>query len=250
MPYFYIFDTNVNQNMDLTVEERLAKYGSERAKKFIDLKELKSIIKNGENQSVEFKLKANHPEKIMKEIVAFANTDGGQLLIGVDDNLQIKGVKFAEEEEFLIVRAIEKYCSPAIEYTIKNAILPDSREVLVFDIPKSKNKPHFVNMDPNTQDKIAYVRVKDKSLQASKEVRKYLKSANDSSGIKFTYGEKETKLMQYLEENKSITVKDFSKIAKIPIWLSSKTLVILALANVLKIIPGEYADSFIRNINQ
>ncbi|MES2794433.1 MAG: ATP-binding protein [Bacteroidota bacterium] len=236
--------------MDLTIGERLVKYGFERDKVFIDLKQLKEIVKNGENANTEFKLKANHPEKIVKEIVAFANTEGGKLLVGIDDDLQIKGLKFAEEEEFLLVRAIEKFCFPAIKYSIKNAILPNSREVLVFDIPKSINKPHFVNLDPKNSDKIAYVRVKDKSLKASKEVRKYLKSENDNSNVQFSYGEKESKLMQYLEDNKSITVKDFSKIAKIPIWLASKTLVLLALANVLKIIPGESTDAFIRNFNQ
>lgn len=236
--------------MDLTIDERIAKYGSERDRTLMDLRQLKKLVKNGENKTVEFKLKANHPEKIIKEIVAFANTDGGNLLIGIGDDLQIKGLKFAEEEEFLLVRAIEKYCFPPIKYSIKNAILPDSREVLVFEIPKSINKPHFVNLNPKGNEKIAYVCVKDKSLQASKEVRKYLKGENENNNTLFSYGEKETKLMQYLEENKSITVKDFSKIAKIPIWLASKTLVLLALANVLKIIPGESADAFTRNFNQ
>jgi predicted HTH transcriptional regulator len=236
--------------MDLTIDERIAKYGSERDKSLIDMRQLKELVKNGENKTVEFKLKANHPEKIIKEIVAFANTEGGNLLVGIGDDLQIKGLKFAEEEEFLLVRAIEKYCFPPIKYSIKNAILPDSREVLVFEIPKSANKPHFVNLNPKGNEKIAYVRVKDKSLQASKEVRKYLKGENENTNTLFTYGEKETKLMQYLEENKSITVKDFSKIAKIPIWVASKTLVLLALANVLKIIPGESADAFIRNFHQ
>jgi predicted HTH transcriptional regulator len=235
--------------MELTINERSVKYGNERDKLFIEMKQLKEIVKNGENYNTEFKLKANHPEKIIKEIVAFANTEGGNLLLGVDDDQQIKGLKFAEEDEFLLVRAIEKYCSPPIEFKIKNAVLPNMREVLVFEIPKSTNKPHFVNFDPKSENKIAYVRVKDKSLQASKEVRKYLKAENGENNIQFTFGEKESKLMQYLEENKSITVKDFSKIAKIPIWLASKTLVVLALANVLKIIPGETADAFIRNLH-
>ena len=235
--------------MDLTINERLAKYGSERTKTIIDLKHIKDLIKHGESQNLELKLKANHPEKIVKEIVAFANTEGGNLLLGVDDNLQIKGLKFVEEEEFLLVRAIEKYCSPPIQYSIKSAVLPDSREVLVFEIPKSNTKPHYVQLGANDHEKIAYIRVKDKSLQASKEVKKFLKAEKENIGVQFTYGDKENKLMQYLEENKSITVKDFSKIAKIPLWLASKTLVLLALANVLKIIPGESADQFVRNLH-
>lgn len=122
--------------------------------------------------------------------------------------------------------------------------------MLVFEISKSESKPHFVTITPGKLENIAYIRVKDKSLQASKEVRKYLKAENDHKNVQFTFGEKESKLMLYLDENKSITVKDFSKIAKIPIWLASKTLVLLALANVLKIIPGESTDAFIRNFHQ
>ena len=128
---------------------------------------------------------------------------------------------------------------------MKIAVLPNTREILLFEIPKSTEKPHFVNFE---EGKIAYVRVNDKSVQASKEVRKYLAAQNSQKDIQFTYGDKESKLMQYLEENNQITVIDFSKIAKIPMWLASKTLVLLALANVLKIIPGELNDSFIRNL--
>lgn len=236
--------------MELTINERVAKFGLVNEKVFIDLKQLKEIVKKGENNKTEFKLKANHPEKIVREIVAFANTDGGNLLLGVDDNLELKGLKYAEEEEYQLIKAIEKYCSPPINYTIKHVLLPNTREVLVFEISKSESKPHFVTITPGKLENIAYIRVKDKSLQASKEVRKYLKAENDHKNVQFTFGEKESKLMLYLDENKSITVKDFSKIAKIPIWLASKTLVLLALANVLKIIPGESTDAFIRNFHQ
>ncbi len=231
--------------MELTINQRIAKFGSEQPKEFVDLKLIKDLVKKGENLTTEFKLKATHPEKILKEIVAFANTDGGNLLIGVDDNLEIKGLKFAEEDEFLLIRAIEKHCWPPVNFKLKIAVLPNTREILLFEIPKSTEKPHFVNFE---EGKIAYVRVNDKSVQASKEVRKYLAAQNSQKDIQFTYGDKESKLMQYLEENNQITVIDFSKIAKIPMWLASKTLVLLALANVLKIIPGELNDSFIRNL--
>jgi predicted HTH transcriptional regulator len=43
----------------------------------MDLKELKTLVKRGEGANLEFKLKASHPEKIVREVVAFANTDGG-----------------------------------------------------------------------------------------------------------------------------------------------------------------------------
>ncbi|MCK5704374.1 MAG: ATP-binding protein, partial [Cyclobacteriaceae bacterium] len=71
------------------------------------LPELEYLVRNGEGQLLEFKLKASFPEKIVKEMVAFANSNGGQLLIGVDDDGRISGLKFAEEDKFVIEKAIQ-----------------------------------------------------------------------------------------------------------------------------------------------
>ena len=55
------------------------------------LYELNEIIENGENQHVEFKRKFTEPEKIAKEMIAFANTQGGDLLFGSDDDKTVVG---------------------------------------------------------------------------------------------------------------------------------------------------------------
>lgn len=235
--------------MELPIQERFAKFGFKKEKSEMEYGRLKELVKHGENITTEFKLKANHPEKIIKEIVAFANTEGGKLIIGVDDNGQIKGLKFSEDEEFSLVRAIDKMCFPPILYTIQYIILADSREVLVFDIPKSSERPHFLFSNTTKSEKIAYVRVKDKSIQASKEVRKFMKGNSNDLNVKFTFGDKELALMKYLDQFSNITVSEYSKIAKIPIWVASKTLVLLSLANVLKLIPGEITDTFVQNTN-
>ncbi len=58
-----------------------------------------------------FKRKATHPEKILREIIAFANTEGGTLLVGVDDDKSIPGVKHPEDESYVIKRELKK-CKP------------------------------------------------------------------------------------------------------------------------------------------
>lgn len=75
------------------------------------------MVKAGENDFLEFKRKASFPEKIVKEIVAFANTRGGDLLIGVDDNGTIPGLKFAEEDAWVLDNAIQQYCWMALSRT-------------------------------------------------------------------------------------------------------------------------------------
>jgi predicted HTH transcriptional regulator len=206
----------------------------------MNVKELKNLVRQGEGTTLEFKLKANHPEKIIREIVAFANTKGGKLLVGVGDDKTIPGLKFVDEEEYMLVRAIERNCFPPLDYEIERIAITDERDVLVFNIPKSQEKPHYVQLE-NEENGKAYVRVQDRSVQASREVKQILRRENED-GIKFMYGDKEKILMEYLSENKKITIEKFSEIAKIPTWLASRTLVLLVLSNVLKIQPDEVMD--------
>ena len=206
----------------------------------MNVKELKNLVRQGEGTSLEFKLKASHPEKIIREMVAFANSKGGKLLVGVGDDKTIPGLKFVDEEEYILVRAIERNCFPPLRYEIERIAITDERDVLVFNIPKSKEKPHFVHLE-NEEHRKAYVRVKDRSVQASRVVKQILRRENED-GIKFTYGEKEKILMLYLAENQKITIEKFAEIAKIPVRSASHTLVLLVLSNVLKIQPDEVMD--------
>ncbi|MFM8913049.1 MAG: helix-turn-helix domain-containing protein, partial [Flammeovirgaceae bacterium] len=56
--------------------------------------ELKKLVFEGEGLQLEFKRKASYPEKIVRDLIAFANTEGGTLLVGVDDDKTIPGVKY------------------------------------------------------------------------------------------------------------------------------------------------------------
>lgn len=210
----------------------------------MDLKALKELVRRGESESLEFKLKANHPEKIIREVVAFANSNGGILLVGVSDDKSIPGLKFVDEEEYILVRAIDKFCTPKINYRLERISVSNDREVLVFRIPKSIEKPHYVLTDPDSEQKKAYIRLQDKSIQASKEVRQILKWKDKAQNVQFRYGRKEEVLMKYLGENQTITVAILAQIAKIPLWLASKTLITLVLANVLLLIPDETEDKY------
>lgn len=210
----------------------------------MDLKALKELVRRGESESLEFKLKANHPEKIIREVVAFANSNGGILLVGVSDDKSIPGLKFVDEEEYILVRAIDKFCTPKINYRLERISVSNDREVLVFRIPKSIEKPHYVLTNPDSEQKKAYIRLQDKSIQASKEVRQILKWKDKAQNVQFRYGRKEEILMKYLGENQTITVAILAQIAKIPLWLASKTLITLVLANVLLLIPDEIEDKY------
>lgn len=211
----------------------------------MDYKALKDLVRQGEGKHLEFKLKTNHPEKIIREVVAFANSDGGILLIGIGDDKTIQGLKYVDEDEYLLVRAINKHCYPPIDYSLERIPLPGERDVLMLRIPRSHTRPHYVIPDFNDQEnKKAYVRVADKSVQASKEMREILKGERNERNIRFTYGDKERALMQHLEQHQTVTVDAFASVANIPRRIASRTLVLLVLANVLQVHPDESMDKY------
>lgn len=201
------------------------------------LADLKKLVSHGEGLRLEFKFKAKYPEKIIREMVAFANTKGGQLLVGVDDDGSLNGLKFADEEEYVLVREIEREVSPDLDYGIERVRLLNENEVLIFHIPESENKPY------KAANKV-YVRHKDRTIQASKEIREILKGLKKGKSLRFNYGDKESKLMTYLTENPSITLDSFAQLCNIPKKQASRTLVLMVLTNVLSYEAREDGDRF------
>jgi hypothetical protein len=212
---------------------------------FLDIRNLKNLARHGEGLRLEFKMKVKFPEKIVKELVAFANTVGGHLFIGVSDAGVLEGVKFVEEEQFLLERAIEKYCFPAFSYRVYRVHIDNGRDILVYQVYESVDKPHFVQLE-NEAYPICYVRVKDRTIQASKEMKQILRRENED-GISFVYGDIERFLLEYVREKGKITLAELVKEAQIPLWLAARKLVLLVLARVLKIEPGESFDTYLLN---
>ena len=216
------------------------------------LQHIKSLIRQGENDRVEFKRKVNHPEKIVREVVAFANSEGGHLLIGVSDNGDMPGLKFPDEEEFVMTRAIQELVTPKIQYQLKKIPITEGEDkaILHYEIFSGKRKPYYAKVNVTDRFGTAYTRVMDKSVQASRELKEILRRGNNKRGTKFYYGDKEKILMEYLEENGQITLSEFRSFAKIPKHLASRKLILLVSANVLDIKPQEKEDIYFMKAHQ
>lgn len=191
---------------------------------------IKRLILEGENVSLDFKKTISSSEKIAKTLVAFANNRGGKLLIGVTDDGQIKGVKSEDEEKYMITKAAHIFCRPAIEPHFEEIYI-DDKVVLVVDIPKSDTKPHYA-MDEN-QKWWVYFRVKDKSILASKIIVDVLKESNNENGQLISYSDHEKKLLSYLDEHGRITLKEYSKLTRSSYKKAQKIIVSLILTGVL-----------------
>jgi predicted HTH transcriptional regulator len=209
------------------------------------LSDLKRIVKQGEGLQVEFKHKVSEPLKVVREVVAFANTVGGKLFIGINDDRTIAGLKYAEEEEFELKKAIDAHCYPPVSYTVQHIPINSKRTVLLFEIAEHTQKPVFLYYNIKKKRGQAYFRVADYCVRVSKELRKILIGRTKQTHFSgFVYGENERILVRYLNENKQIDKQTLMEIAGISSEIASDILVKMTVANVLEIYPDELKDNY------
>ncbi len=208
--------------------------------------QLLQLIEEGESIKCEFKRQFSSHEKIAREMIAFANTKGGFLLIGVDDDKEIVGVSSEKEEAELIKEVAENHCDPPLNFAIEFIDIFD-KEIVVVEVFESDNKPHrikdYEDFDINKAQ--VYVRVNDKSIIASKEMIRVLRSASSGANLtKYVIGNNEKIVFDYLDKNETINVKQLSKFANISERRASRTLVKLVRANMLFIHVKDNGEEF------
>ena len=120
-----------------------------------DKQYLQSLIRVGEHQQQDFKYRVSDAPKLAKSVSAFANTDGGRLLIGVRDDGNMSGVR-TEEEIYMMHQAAYRYCSP--ESSIRfDTYHVDGRTIVVVTVPPSDRRPIYAIGDEGV--KKAYIRI-------------------------------------------------------------------------------------------
>jgi predicted HTH transcriptional regulator len=172
---------------------------------------LNKLILEGEHQKQDFKFCVNDSKKIAKSLVAFANTDGGRLLLGVKDNGTIAGVR-SEEEYYMIESAANIFSKPEIPFEVKQHTI-DGKTVVEVIIQPSKIKPHFAKDESGKW--LAYFRQEDENKLANKILIEVWRKENSPKGIFIKYSEAEKFLLDYLEDNHSISLSAFSRKAHI-----------------------------------
>ncbi|MFA5244061.1 MAG: RNA-binding domain-containing protein [Pedobacter sp.] len=202
---------------------------------------IKKLILEGEGVSLDFKKKITSCEKIAKTMVSFANNKGGRLLIGVSDDGTISGVKSEDEEKYMITRAAHFFCKPALEPIFEEVYI-DDKTVLVAEIRQSEMKPHYALGDDKKW--WVYIRVKDKSVLASKIVIEVLKQENSNEGVLLEYSSKEKALLEYLNENERITSREYSHMLNLSRRRTQRILVNLVLSGVIKLHTTEKEEYY------
>jgi predicted HTH transcriptional regulator len=211
------------------------------------LRELEQLVSLGEGISLEFKRRVPRPERIAKEIVALANTNGGRIVLGVSDDGTIEGFENVSEQQFLLRQATNAHCDPPVEYETERVVVGDRRDVIVVHVPESPDKPHLLAAD-GAEDQPVYVRVEDRSVVASAETTERLRHQEDGDeGVTFEFGETESLLMRYLDDYGRITVSQLAQLADISAERASQTLLRLTRADLLHLHSAEDGDYFTLN---
>ncbi|WP_295667167.1 helix-turn-helix domain-containing protein [uncultured Mucilaginibacter sp.] len=202
---------------------------------------VKKLIFEGEGVSLDFKKTITSCEKIARTMVSFANNRGGRLLIGVADDGTIKGVKSEDEERYMITRAAHLFARPAIEPVFEEVYI-DDKIVLVVEIPQTDTKPYFALAEDGKW--WVYVRVKDKSILASKIVVDVLKRKSGTEGVLIAYSSNEKTLLEYLEKTARITVAECCDLLKVGRRKAQRILVDLILSGIIRINTTEKEEFY------
>lgn len=165
------------------------------------------LIRQGESQTVEFKFEITDARKIARTLVAFSNTEGGTLLIGVKDNGAIAGIR-SDEEYYMLDAAATMYCRPRVSFTAKLHLI-DGKTILEAAISPD-NQTLRTAPDKDGQYKV-FIRKDDENLLPGGIYLRLHQRRKISKGVTIGYTDRERILLQHLLEHETITVNQFQR---------------------------------------
>lgn len=201
---------------------------------------IKELISHGEGMYLDFKFEVSDAAKIARSLVAFANTKGGKLLIGVNDDGIIKGIQ-SEEEFYMIQNAAHNYCQPRIQFKTKEWNIK-GKKVLEVDIPISPDYPHMAP-DQNGNHK-AYIRYEDQNLLADSILIKLWNKEKNQQDIQLIYTEDLKNILRFIEQNEPVTVKDLRLAFHVSKFNAEHILTDLVIFDVLSMVSTETGIQF------
>ncbi|HVQ55520.1 MAG TPA: RNA-binding domain-containing protein [Pyrinomonadaceae bacterium] len=124
--------------------------------------ELVRLIRGGEDTYLELKVKLSNPERITQGIVALANTNGGTIIFGVNDQLRIEGVSDPEVVRDELVRICRDEIVPPLVPLIDMIAFDSGKRVVAIDV-EARNRPY------RTRDGRFYMRFGAEKREVARE---------------------------------------------------------------------------------
>lgn len=180
-------------------------------KPLTDTQYIKQLVSEGEHCHQDFKFEISDARKIARSLSAFANTEGGRLLVGVKDNGKIAGIR-SEEEIYMIEAAATMYCQPQIELETQTYAV-EGKTVLEVRINEAASKPIYALDETNKP--WAYIRIKDENILATPVHIKMWQHTKKAEGAFVEFTEKEQLLLDTLREKEKVSFNQCCKLCKL-----------------------------------
>lgn len=178
------------------------------------------LIAEREHIHQDFKFAISDARKIARSLSAFANTEGGRLLVGVKDNGSIAGVR-SEEEIYMIDAAATMYCRPPLQ-TESKIYKVEGKDVLEVVISEQPAKPVYA-LDEDKKP-WAYIRIADENILADRVHLETWNREQDDKKVVMSYTPREQSLLNLLAEKEQLTLNQCAKLSGIPRNEASKLL--------------------------
>jgi len=107
--------------------------------------QLRDIISLGKDSTHQFKADIHNTDALASEMAAFANSEGGQILIGVGDDGSLPGLRFTDVTRInqLISNAASQHVHSPLSVQTENIRLDNGHIVILLTVPKGLDKPYF-----------------------------------------------------------------------------------------------------------
>jgi predicted HTH transcriptional regulator len=190
------------------------------------------LIAEGENLHQDFKFSIDNLRKIARTLCAFANTDGGRLLIGINDKRKIVGCN-PQEELHMIQESAKHFCNPEISFTSK-IWQEDFRMVLEIDIAISDQGPHRAKDDNGNWR--SYIRIKDHTTAANKILEGVWAEQKKHTAQFDKLNEEQTSVLKIIQDEQSVTLSQLYKKSNLALRKVDQTVVLLVYWGVVEMV--------------
>lgn len=175
-----------------------------------DKRFLLSLIREGEHLQQDFKYRVADACKLARSVSAFANTEGGRLLIGVRDDGYLAGVR-SEEEIYMMHQAAYRYCRP--EASIKfDTFHAEGRTIVMATVPPSAKRP-VCALDEDGCPR-AYIRIADENIVASPVHLALWRESQRPQGAMLTYNDDIRQLLDAMQGQQ--TLNQIVRLSRLP----------------------------------
>src|SRR5437899_2918083 len=151
-----------NHRHETTTERSFQEYVFSTPAQLTSRVELLRLVRGGEDTFLELKVKLSNSEKIAQEIVALANTGGGVIVFGVNDQLRIEGVDNPESVQEELVRICREDIDHPLFPFVDRIAFDNGRRIVALDV-EGKRRPY------RTHDGRFYLRIGDEKREATPE---------------------------------------------------------------------------------